>query len=86
MVNGKETNFEVIPEIYTSLKLSLDDDNLVLSSNNITGYDMAVMDAVCTLYEHGCTIFTAAMLLRMMTGKDSGQTVNENLQRTLRIV
>ena len=94
LVNGKETNFEVIPEIYTSLKLSLDDDNLVLSSNNITGYDMAVMDAVCTLYEHGCTIFTAAMLLRMMTGKDSGQTVNEksakditdSLNKLMRIV
>ena len=70
-VNGKETNFEVIPEVYTSLRLSLDGDNLTLSSYNVTGYDMAVMDAVCTMYEHGCTIFTPAMLLRMMTGKDS---------------
>ena len=83
LVNGKETNFEVIPEVYTSLRLSLDDDNLVLSSNNITGYDMAVMDAVCTLYEHGCTIFTSGMLLRMITGKDSGQTVNEKSVRDI---
>ena len=61
----------MIPEVYTSLRLSLDGDNLTLSSCNVTGYDMAVMDAVCTMYEHGCTIFTPAMLLRMMTGKDS---------------
>lgn len=73
----------MIPEVYTSLRLSLDDDNLTLSSYNVTGYDMAVMDAVCTMYEHGCTIFHSC---NAATNDDRERQLTKNLLRIFQTV
>lgn len=44
------------------------DKDVALSSNNITLYDLAVMDAVYTLYCNGCAAFTPEMVARVMSG------------------
>lgn len=44
------------------------DKDVVLSSPNITLYDLAVMDSVYTLYKNGCASFTPEMVARIMSG------------------
>lgn len=43
-------------------------EHLRLSSPNVTQYDMAVLDAVYTLYVNNQSIFSPEMLLRIMSG------------------
>ena len=53
--------------IFVTVDLSAD-ENLALSSPNITQYDMAVMDAVYTLLVNGAVAFTPEMVVRIMSG------------------
>lgn len=53
--------------IFVTVDLSAD-ENLALSSPNITQYDMAVMDAVYTLLVNGAIAFTPEMVVRIMSG------------------
>lgn len=44
------------------------DQDVSLSSHNITLYDLAVMDSVYTLYKNKCSSFTPEMVARVMSG------------------
>ena len=48
------------------------DEDVSLSSNNVTLFDLAVMDSVYTLSQNGCTSFTPEMVARIMSGNMKG--------------
>lgn len=48
------------------------DKDVVLSSNNLTLFDLAVMDSVYTLFKNGCASFTPEMVARIMSGNMKG--------------
>lgn len=48
------------------------DEDVTLSSNNVTLFDLAVMDSVYTLFKSGCNSFTPEMVARIMSGNVRG--------------
>lgn len=63
------TELRTIPSKNVIVTIDLQKDkDVVLSSNNITLYDLAVMDSVYTLFKNGCTSFTPEMIVRIMAG------------------
>lgn len=48
------------------------DKDVILSSKNITLFDLAVMDSVYTLFKNSCTSFTPEMVARVMSGNVKG--------------
>lgn len=48
------------------------DEDVTLSSNNVTLFDLAVMDSVYTLFKNGCNSFTPEMVARVMSGNLKG--------------
>jgi hypothetical protein len=53
--------------IFVTVDLAAD-ENLALSNQNITQYDIAVMDAVYTMLVNGAAAFTPEMVVRIMSG------------------
>ena len=66
---GSTLQLKTLPKknIFVTVDLTAD-ENLELSSQNITQYDLAVMDAVYTLMVNGATAFTPEMVARIMSG------------------
>lgn len=48
------------------------DEDVSLSSNNVTLFDLAVMDSVYTLSQNGCISFTPEMVAKIMSGNMKG--------------
>lgn len=48
------------------------DEDVTLSSKNITLFDLAVMDSTYTLFKNGCRTFTPEMVARIMSGNVKG--------------
>ena len=58
-----------IPKKSISIIVDLKTDkNISLKCNNISRYDMAVMDSVYTMLINGCDVFTPDMVVRVMAG------------------
>lgn len=67
------TELGVMPSKNIIVTVDLQKDKEVeLSSNNVTMYDLAVMDSVYTLYKNGCGSFTPEMVSRIMSGNVKG--------------
>ena len=63
------TELRTIPSKNVIVTIDLQKDkDVALSSNNITLYDLAVMDSVYTLFKNGCISFTPEMIVRIMCG------------------
>ena len=67
------TELKVMPSknIVVTVDLQKDQD-VALSSNNVTMYDLAVMDSVYTLFKNDCSSFTPEMISRIMSGNVKG--------------
>lgn len=67
--NETSLRLKTIPKknIFVAVDLHKD-EHLQLSSPNVTQYDMAVLDAVYTLFVNRQSIFSPEMLLRIMSG------------------
>ena len=67
------TELKVMPSKNIIVTVDLEKDKEVkLSSNNVTMYDLAVMDSVYTLYKNNCSSFTPEMISRIMSGNMKG--------------
>ena len=67
------TELKVMPSKNIIVTVDLEKDKDVkLSSNNVTMYDLAVMDSVYTLYKNNCSSFTPEMISRIMSGNMKG--------------
>lgn len=67
------TELKVMPSKNIIVTVDLEKDKDVeLSSNNVTMYDLAVMDSVYTLYKNNCSSFTPEMVSRIMSGNVKG--------------
>ena len=69
--NPTELNVMPSKNIIVTVDLEKDKD-VKLSSNNVTMYDLAVMDSVYTLYKNNCSSFTPEMISRIMSGNMKG--------------
>lgn len=67
-LDGTTKTVCVLPKADVSVGFSLTADPNVTLYSDVTSFDVAVMDAVCTLHEHDCDIFTPSMVVRVMTG------------------
>lgn len=65
----KTLQLTTIPKknIFVTVDLTTD-ENLSVTNQNITQYDMAVMDSVYTLLVNGTSSFTPEMIVRIMSG------------------
>ena len=64
--------------IFIAVNLSAD-QNVSLSSSNISAFDMAVMDSVYTLQANGSPTFSAEMIARVMTGNFTGKITPQRI-------
>lgn len=80
-----------IAENHTRLNISINgtiincvdvwrDENITLSSDNVTPYDMAVMDAAYTIICSGQTILTAEWIAKVLSGNPKQKVTQKKIE------
>ena len=77
-------NIKSIPRKNVSISATLRLKDKVSLDTEITPYDMAIMDAVCTLYVVGGDYFTAEMIARVLAGNFGNKTLSPECLRDIK--
>lgn len=59
------------------------DENITLTNNDITHYDMAVLDTIYTIMKHGYTLFTPESVVHIMSGNSRVQITPKRINEVM---